>query len=188
MTQKMTMPAAVIGIGGAGCNILNSVDGSFIRIALNSDEAALERTDADYKFIIPKNEQADETTLRGIRGALSGCGIAVVLAGLGGRSKEETVTEIINTIADAGSKSYIIAINPFTFEGERRIIAEKSFLKIRDLCSESRLLDNDDMIRTSGDMTLDSAMKKMNESIAESIISLRNGHACFADPMPMAWV
>ena len=131
----------IVGIGGAGCNLINKLRAEAPRlnavlVAINSNARALEQCSADLKVQIGKKltrglgAGARPVTGRrsaienydDIRAAVSGADIVIMHCGLGGGCGTGAAPFVAQTSKQAGA--YVIAVPtlPFRFEGRKRWI------------------------------------------------------------------
>ena len=128
---------AVVGVGGAGCNVISEFFGSLCSvdtIAINTDKDSLHnRTQADKKIYICrevlKGEGARGDATIGkkcadihreeIREAIAGHDFVFVVAGLGGGTGTGAASVVIEAAQSQGIMTFAIAIAPFFFEGPK---------------------------------------------------------------------
>ena len=128
----------VIGIGGAGGNILTRIhkpEHKFIEsIAINSDLQDLKKTKADLKIQIGKKKtlgfgsgmnpkigrEAAEESKEEIKSVLFGGDIAFIVCGLGGGTGSGASPLIAELAKNTGALTIGIVTFPFYFEGAKR--------------------------------------------------------------------
>ena len=139
----------VIGVGGAGCNAINTmITGGLCRvdfIAANTDVQALERSQASYKIQIgpdrtrglgagAKPEVGRDAALESkdeIRESLEGADMVFVTAGMGGGTGTGAAPIVASIARELGILTVAVVTKPFQYEGHRRMShAEEG---IRDL-------------------------------------------------------
>lgn len=139
----------VIGVGGAGCNAINTmITGGLCRvdfIAANTDVQALERSLASYKIQIgpdrtrglgagAKPEVGRDAALESkdeIRESLEGADMVFVTAGMGGGTGTGAAPIVASIARELGILTVAVVTKPFQYEGHRRMsYAEEG---IRDL-------------------------------------------------------
>lgn len=139
----------VIGVGGAGCNAINTmITGGLCRvdfIAANTDVQALERSQASYKIQIgpdrtrglgagAKPEVGRDAALESkdeIRESLDGADMVFVTAGMGGGTGTGAAPIVASIARELGILTVAVVTKPFQYEGHRRMShAEEG---IRDL-------------------------------------------------------
>jgi cell division protein FtsZ len=139
----------VIGVGGAGCNALNTMITSGLArvdfIAANTDLQALDRSRASYKVQLgpertrglgagAKPEVGKDSALESkdhIRECLEGADMVFVTAGMGGGTGTGAAPIVASIARELGILTVGVVTKPFSYEGHRRMIhAEEG---IRDL-------------------------------------------------------
>ncbi len=186
MTNTESPRVAVVGVGGAGCNIVSAFAGSGClvdTVAINTDKDALRRTTADRKIYICKAVLKGEGT-RGdaelgrrcadihreeIRDSLLGYDFVFVIAGLGGGTGSGALPTVIDAATVGGAEVYTIAVSPFTFEGNRKNVAKEAYQRVKTICRNTMLLDNDLLMPLMDDLDMKTAFDKMNESVVKYI-------------------
>ena len=100
----------VIGIGWAGCNIINHMSKSGINdieyIAISSDPRIL-----DYYDVIQNKKK--------IRDALAGSECVFIIAGMGGKTGTEVAPVVTQISKELDALTIGIVITPFIFEGKK---------------------------------------------------------------------
>lgn len=139
----------VIGVGGAGCNALNTMITSGLArvdfIAANTDLQALDRSRASYKVQLgpertrglgagAKPEVGKDSALESkdqIRECLEGADMVFVTAGMGGGTGTGAAPIVASIARELGILTVGVVTKPFSYEGHRRMVhAEEG---IRDL-------------------------------------------------------
>ena len=140
----------VIGVGGGGCNAVNSMVASGLTgvdfIAANTDLQALEVSLAPSKIQLGKArtnglgagadagvgaesalEQSEE-----IRQALDGADMVFITAGMGGGTGTGAAPVIASLARDLGALTVAVVTKPFQFEGGRRMArAEEGITQLK---------------------------------------------------------
>ena len=178
---------AVLGVGGAGCNIVSELYESFSpvdTVAINTDKAALLASSADKKIYIcrevTKGEGARGDARLGkkcarvheeeIRAAISGHDVVFIVAGLGGGTgtgASAVIAEICNSM---NVMTFAIVINPFSFEGSRVGVASEGVRSIDAVCKNVFKVENDLILNHYADMSMMQAFKIVNRSIGKYIL------------------
>ncbi|MGQ0809708.1 MAG: cell division protein FtsZ [Nitrospiraceae bacterium] len=139
----------VIGVGGAGCNAINTMIHSGLCrvdfISANTDLQALERSHAPFKIQLgpertrglgagAKPEVGKDSALESkdqIRECLEGADMAFVTAGMGGGTGTGAAPIVASIARELGILTVAVVTKPFQYEGHRRMShAEEG---IRDL-------------------------------------------------------
>lgn len=125
----------VIGVGSAGCNVIESAMQKGIRgvdfIAINSDALALERSSAPCKILLRQTVEsagampevgrtAADAHRADIRAVLSGAHMAFILAGLGGGTGTGAAPVVAEVAREMGIFTVGVFTTPFGFEGNGR--------------------------------------------------------------------
>jgi cell division protein FtsZ len=129
----------VIGVGGAGCNAVNTMITSGLArvdlIAANTDLQALDRSRASYKVQLgpertrglgagAKPEIGKESALESkdqIRECLEGADMVFVTAGMGGGTGTGAAPIVASIARELGILTVGVVTKPFSYEGHRRM-------------------------------------------------------------------
>jgi cell division protein FtsZ len=180
------IPIKVVGVGGAGCNVLDRIvlDGldKADLIAINTDVQALASSVAASKVQLGRTitrglgaggdpevgydaafESADE-----LRGALADARMVFVCTGLGGGTGSGAAPAVAQVARENGSLVLGFATLPFAFEGKRRLNqAQEALAKMRENCDAVICFENDRM----GDMVAPKAGIHQAFAVADVTIS-----------------
>ena len=180
------IPIKVVGVGGAGCNVLDRIvlDGldRADLIAINTDVQALASSVASTKVQLGRSvtrglgaggdpevgynaayESADE-----IRQALRDARMIFVCAGLGGGTGSGAAPAVAQVAREHGSLILGFATLPFAFEGKRRLAqAQEALAKLRENCDAVICFENDRL----GDMVAPKAGIHQAFAAADQMIS-----------------
>lgn len=178
---------AVVGVGGAGCNVISAFYDSLCSvdtIAINTDRDALHRTDADQKIYICKEvlkgagtsgdavlgKKCADIHKEEIKQALAGHDFVFVIAGLGGGTGTGAASVVIDAATSQNITTFAVAISPFSFEGRRKEVAREGYRHIRSVCEHTVLVDNDLVLKRMPDLTMDRAFAQVNKSIMKHVM------------------
>lgn len=189
--MKSSRPSvAVIGLGGAGCNITTylskkSVAGAKI-IAANTDINHLVLQRAHRLLLIGKEtcrgkgcggfpevgaqcaiESQDE-----IRKELEGSNIVFVVAGLGGGTGTGSAPVVAQIARSQGALTIACLTVPFEIETIRRENAKKSIRDLCGICDSVVLIDNTRLRKVAGKLPLSAAFAVANALIGALIKSI----------------
>src|SRR5688572_13178155 len=180
------IPIKVVGVGGAGCNVLDRIvlDGldKADLIAINTDVQALASSVAARKVQLGRTvtrglgaggdpevgydaafESADE-----MRQALTDARMIFVCTGLGGGTGSGAAPAVAQVAREGGSLVIAFATLPFAFEGKRRLAqAHEALAKLRENCDAVICFENDRM----GDMVAPKAGIHQAFAVADVTIS-----------------
>lgn len=180
---------AILGVGGAGCNVLSSLrvySDTVDTIAINTDKAALRETLADHKIYICKEVTKGEGTggdvnlgkkcakihSEEIAEALMGYDAAFIIAGLGGGTGAGALPVIAEICDRINVKACVIAVNPFFFESARVAVAGESLRAVRSICPDTFVIENDHALEIHGDLSIDAAMSAVNCNITGLVLDM----------------
>ncbi len=156
----------VIGVGGAGGNILNSMVDKGIEgvefIALNTDTQALEISKAELKIQIGKSLtkglgtgmeedkgfKAVEENRGEIEEALAGSDMVFVTAGMGGGTGTGGAPAVARIARSQGALVVAIVTKPFGFEGKPRMeVANKGLEKLKNEVDSMIIIPNQNILK-----------------------------------------
>ena len=189
-----TRKVRVIGVGGAGSNILDRamLDG-IDRVELaaaNTDVQSLTGAVTNLKIQLGQNltrglgsggdpelglAAAEESTDE-IQAAIAGYDIVFVCAGLGGGTGSGAAPYVAKLAKDAGALVLVLATMPFTFEGRRRCAqAAASLQLIREYSDAVICFENDRMAELAlPRMGIHEAFAAADVTISQSIGAMAN--------------
>jgi len=180
------IPIKVVGIGGAGSNVLDRIvlDGldKADLIAINTDVQSLASSVASTKVQLGRTvtrglgaggdpevgynaayESAEE-----IRQALTDARMIFICTGLGGGTGSGAAPAVAQVARENGSLVLAFATLPFAFEGKRRLAqAKEALAKLRENCDAVICFENDRM----GDMVAPKAGIHQAFAVADVTIS-----------------
>ncbi|MEE8492847.1 MAG: cell division protein FtsZ [Nitrospirales bacterium] len=135
----MPVRIKVVGIGGAGCNAVNTMIGAGLThvefIAANTDVQALDRSHAIFKLQLgpgrtrglgagSRPDVGKDAALESqdhIRECLEGADMVFVTAGMGGGTGTGAAPIVASIAREMGSLTVAVVTKPFDFEGRRRM-------------------------------------------------------------------
>lgn len=188
--KELNMRTAVVGIGGAGCNIISDVywnEPSLDTIAINTDRKAMESVDADRKLFICKSVTQGQGTngdsmlgkrcaqahLDEIREVLSGYDVVYIVAGMGGGTGTGATPVIAEIAESLGLITSSILISPFSFETARLNTAKEGIMRMRAVCRMTTVIENDLVLKNYPDLTMSEAFEEVNRRISGFISANR---------------
>lgn len=146
----MPVHIKVIGVGGAGCNAVNTMIQAGVKhvefIAANTDVQALGRSQAPFKIQLgpertrglgagAKPEVGKEAAMESrdiIREALEGAEMVFVTAGMGGGTGTGAAPIVAGIARELGILTVAVVTKPFHYEGHRRMsYAEEGIRELR---------------------------------------------------------
>ncbi|HMY35877.1 MAG TPA: cell division protein FtsZ, partial [bacterium] len=129
----------IVGIGGGGCNAVNTMIASTLSgvefVAINTDVQALERNQAHHKIQIGKNltrglgagadpelgKRAAEEDMDQIKAILDGTDLVFITCGMGGGTGTGAAPIVASVAKSMGALTIGIVTKPFNFEKEKRM-------------------------------------------------------------------
>ncbi|MCK5547927.1 MAG: hypothetical protein KAI64_02865, partial [Thermoplasmata archaeon] len=175
---------SAIGVGGAGSNIVNALKAHVDRIetvAINTDAQHLFKLDTDKKILIGRDvtrglgarfpevgAYVAENSIKDINDALQS-DIIVIVTGLGGGTGTGAAP-LIADLAKEKAITIVVAIMPFTHEGEeRRKVAEDGLKNLRGTLESVMVLENDTLLKFS-ELKLSEALLEIPRKLIANII------------------
>jgi len=168
-----------VGVGGAGCNILNTLIDEEVHgiemIAVNTPgrKGKWPLDDKHSVYIGPptggimKNPEMSEKAITGnmarVRTALKGAHVTFILCGLGGMTGTGAVPVIAEDARRQGSMVIVIAIEPFRMEGpNRRMMADIGKERLRRCSDGLVLISNDILLQVAPNLGFEDALPVVN--------------------------
>ncbi|MCX9010196.1 MAG: cell division protein FtsZ [Candidatus Methanoperedens sp.] len=189
--MKAVRPSvAVIGLGGAGSNIITylsdkSVAGAKI-IAANSDISHLVLQRADKLLLIGKETskgkgcggfpevgaECARESAPDIKKELEGINIVFIVAGLGGGTGTGSAPVVAEIASSLGALTIACLTMPFEIEYLRRENAKKAIRALEESCDSVVLIDNTKLRKVAGNLPLKTAFAVANGLIGALIKSI----------------
>ena len=177
---------AVVGIGGAGCNIaagFYSAMAPVDTIAINTDKDALDNQSADKKIYICKAVTEGEGTKGDARlgkrcakvhedeieKAVLGYDAVFIVAGMGGGTGTGAAAVVAEICGRNDIMTFTVAVNPFFFESTRITVAADGLKAVRAVCPGTFVVENDKIFDLMPEATMEEAMRAVNGSIRDFI-------------------
>ena len=149
--SKLTPRIIVIGVGGGGCNAVNTMIESGLKgveyAACNTDAQSLENNQASEKIQLGletteglgagsdpiKGKAAAEESYNEICEYIDGAHMAFIAAGMGGGTGTGAVSTIAKACKEKGLLTVAVVTKPFQYEGKRKMVtAEKGIEELRE--------------------------------------------------------
>ncbi|UCC66995.1 MAG: cell division protein FtsZ [Deltaproteobacteria bacterium] len=186
--QKVGAKIRVIGIGGGGCNALNTMIDLELEgvdfIAANTDAQALKVSRAALKIQLGERltggrgagadpeigRRATTESVDQIKDALTGADMVFITAGLGGGTGTGGAPIVANIAKELGALSVAIVTKPFLFEGHKRYRqAEEGWYDLKQSSDTLITIPNQRLLTISGkSMPLLEAFKKADEVLYQA--------------------
>ncbi len=181
---------SVIGLGGAGCNIITYLSQKNIAgaktIAANTDITHLVLQRADKLLLMGKNrcrgkgcggfpevgaECARESNEE-LKKELEGSNIVFIVAGLGGGTGTGSAPVVAEIARGMGALTIACLTMPFEIESLRRENAKKAIRALSETCDSVVLIDNTKLRKVAGKLPLKTAFAVANALIGAFIKSI----------------
>ncbi|MDG6904909.1 MAG: cell division protein FtsZ [Nitrososphaerota archaeon] len=180
---------AVIGVGGAGCNIVSwvkdkrgGVSGAKL-IAANTDAVHLNIIKADRRVLLgekttrgmgaggyaDKGAKAAMESIHQIRKDVAGSNIIYVAAGLGGGTGTGASHVIASELRSTGALMIGVVTLPFAVERFRFNSAKDGLQKLKWHCDTVVVIDNNKLAKYAGNLPLKEALGVANELVGEFV-------------------
>lgn len=178
---------AIIGLGGAGCNIVSwiaqkEIVGSKI-IAADTDAAHLMAVKADVKILLgeqtyqgkgcggfaERGTEAARESLKEIKKELLDSNLVFIIAGMGGGSGTGAAPVIAEAIREAGILTIGCVTIPFGYEVLRRKKAIFGIKALADRCDSLVVIDNSRLRAIAGSLPLREGFAVANEFVGNFI-------------------
>jgi cell division protein FtsZ len=174
----------VVGVGGAGCNIVNHMIASNMRgvefVAINTDTQALNRSQADVRLAIGAEltrgmgtgghpaigQQAAQESYHDLVNALDGADMVFITAGMGGGTGTGACPIIAQAAREVGALTLAIVTTPFAFERRRRALAEQGVAALRTVVDALITVPNERLAQLVGrDTSIFEAYRLADEAL-----------------------
>ncbi|HYM37669.1 MAG TPA: cell division protein FtsZ [Nitrospiraceae bacterium] len=204
----MPVHIKVIGVGGAGCNAINTMIQSGLKnvefISANTDVQALGRAQASFKIQLgpertrglgagAKPEIGKESALESrdqIRECLEGAEMVFVTAGMGGGTGTGAAPIVAGLAREMGILTVGVVTKPFQYEGHRRMsYAEEGLRELRRQVDTLLVIPNQRLLGIVDKSTplleafkvADDVLRQAIQGIADVITTAGHVNVDFAD-------
>ncbi len=187
--SKQTARIRVVGVGGAGCNAVNTMISSGLErvdfIALNTDIQALAANRAPSRLQIGKEltrglgaganpemgRQAATESRDEIAKILEGADMVFVTAGMGGGTGTGAAPVVADIARELGALTVGVVTKPFTFEGNRRRkAAEQGLAELKAAVDTLITIPNQRLLSLTGEpLPLLDAFKKADAVLLNAV-------------------
>ncbi len=179
----------VFGIGGAGCNAVNTMIkeglGGVTYLVANTDVQALDANQAPVKIQLGKDitkglgagsnpevgKKAAMEDYDTISKALSGADMVFITAGMGGGTGTGAAPVIAKLARELGALTVGVVTKPFGFEGKKRMRqAREGLLDLASNVDSFITIPNDRLLEVAGeDLSLVDTFKKADEILLNAV-------------------
>jgi cell division protein FtsZ len=136
--------AAVICVGGAGCNIASKLVDRLCKadvVAVNSDSKSLADIESDYKFVVEDVSTVEDQ----IRAFIRNYDFIYIVSAMGGNTGTAVSAEIAAICAVEKVETTALAIMPYSFE-DRQLAAFEGFRNLHSKCPTAGKFEMDCML------------------------------------------
>ncbi len=206
--EMMPVRIKVIGVGGAGCNAVNTMIASGLTrvdfVAANTDVQALERSEAPFKIQLgpertrglgagAKPEVGKEAALESkdiVREGLEGADMVFVTGGMGGGTGTGGSPIVASIAREVGALTVGVVTKPFDYEGKRRLaLAEEGIRELRKYVDTLLVIPNQRLLGIVDKSTpileafkvADDVLRQAIQGIADVITTIGLINVDFAD-------
>lgn len=187
MNQIARPTISVVGVGGAGSNIVSwlkqhGVSGAKL-IAANTDAAHLGITQADRRILIgekctkgrgcggypERGMQAAQESLEELKRETAGSNIIFVCAGMGGGTGTGASQVLAKELRTPGNLVIGVVTLPFSIEKYRYDVAREGMKTLRHACDTVVTIDNTKLSKVAGNLPLQEALGVANELVGNFV-------------------
>jgi cell division protein FtsZ len=177
----------VIGVGGAGCNMVGWLYKKGIRgaevLACNTDKQHLDVTESDRKFLIgrdltrglgcggfpQKGAEAAQESLMQLKEVLRSTDMVFVCAGMGGGTGTGAGPVVAGVAKEQGAIVIGTVTMPFKIERARIDKAEFGLKQLQKVCDTVIVIDNNRLVQIAGNLPVQQAFSVANELVSTMI-------------------
>lgn len=179
----------VVGVGGAGCNVLNTLMNSqqiagVEFIAVNTDAQALSVNSAYVKIPIGQElthglgaganpaigKKAAEESIENLKSNLEDSDMVFVTAGMGGGTGTGAAPVIAKIAKDSGALTVGVVTKPFVFEGAKRMEnAEKGINELKSQVDALITIPNQKLLEVSDTLSILDAFKVSDSVLSQGV-------------------
>lgn len=187
MTQLARPSIAVLGVGGAGSNIVSWIKQRGIAgaklIATNTDAPHLSITQADRRILIgekltlgrgcggypEKGMSAAYESIDEVRRETAGANIVFLCAGLGGGTGTGAIQAFAKELRSPNRLVVGVVTLPFAVEKYRYEIARNAMKNLQNQCDTVVTIDNTKLSKVAGNLPLQQALGVANELVGQFV-------------------
>jgi len=185
--KSNTAMCKIIGIGGGGCNIAESITlsnkNSYDTLLINSDKNALNSKEIQKKVYLKKSDNygcggneecgfdlVDTTVINELRKFIYKGKEVYILASLGGGVGSGSTKAIVKYLHDSKINTKLFLIKPFSWEGRKKQkLADDTLQYIKQYANNIYLLSNDDLVEKHSHLSMLECFSMMNKTIDKVI-------------------
>ncbi|HXW02009.1 MAG TPA: cell division protein FtsZ [Candidatus Nitrosotenuis sp.] len=188
--MDFTEPVLLVGIGGAGSKLASHahqiIGADYVSISHDSNDLASED---DVKIHTESHVNPSAYLIRAqtqksmdkIRGKISDYSTVIIFANLAGKAGSGIAPLVATAAKEEGKKVLSFAIMPFKFEKERLFLSGVSLKRLRASSDSTIVVDNDALLESNPDLTLNNCYEITNHAIMYVVNSL--GSSAISDEL-----
>ncbi len=175
--EMFTARLAVVGLGGAGSNLINRLYNSGIKsattIAMNTDAKHLNMINAHKKILMGKEitrglgaggfpevgMKCAEASRAEIMKAIEGYDLVFLAAGMGGGSGGGSIAPVAQMAREQGSLVVAFVTYPFALERSRKLKADWSLQQLTKNADTTIIVENDRLLSYAPNLPIDKAFE-----------------------------
>lgn len=190
--QQSPAVIKVIGLGGAGCNAVDSMMRNGLQhvefIVANTDKQALAHSLTPFRIQLGEEitqglgtgakpeigELSAQEAKDEIRESLRGADMIFIAAGLGGGTGTGSAPVVAEIAKELGALTVAIVTKPFRFEGKERMkIAEAGAQRLKNKVDALMVIPNDHLLQVAGERTsMVDAFEIANKVLLQAVSSI----------------
>jgi cell division protein FtsZ len=186
MSKRLSDEVLALGVGSAGIRIVSALSKEPLLIdkfaSISCDKSDLEVASSGEKIFIecPVDQKLSPSMVRGlaipyhasIKRLIEGTKIVFVVAGLGGATGSGLAPIVAQIASESGVIAIGVAVMPFDYETRLRFYAGLSLRRLRTFSRGVVIIDNDELLKTSGEATLKEIYEKANRELVKTLTCL----------------
>lgn len=179
--------AAIIGLGGAGCNMVSWIAEKGIAsgrtVAADTDANQLMNVKADVRILMgehtymgkgcggyaERGSEAARETIKEIKNELTGANLVFIIAGFGGGTGTGSAPVIAEAIRETGALTMGCVTLPFNYEVLRRKKAIAGIKSFSSRCDSVVVIDNSKLRTVASNLPLKESFGIVNEFVGSFI-------------------
>jgi cell division protein FtsZ len=185
--EEFTAKLAVVGLGGAGSNLINRIYNSGIKsadtIALNTDAKHLQMIGAHKKILIGKEitrglgaggfpeigAKCADASRAEISKAISGYDLVFLAAGMGGGSGGGAIPLVAQMAREQGALTVAFVTYPFSLERSRKQKADWGIEQLTKNADTTIIIENDRLLGYAPNLQIEKAFELIDSIAANAI-------------------
>ncbi len=186
-SDEFTAKLAVVGLGGAGSNLINRIYGSGIKsattIALNTDAKHLNMIGAHKKILMGKEltrglgaggfpeigAKCADASRTEIMKAIEGYDMVFLAAGMGGGTGGGSIPLVAQMAREQGSLVVAFVTYPFSLERSRKQKADWGIEQLNKTADTTIIIENDRILSYAPNLQIEKAFELVDSIAANAI-------------------